>query len=197
MQWQEIIEFLGGASLFAAVIAFLGQKAVDAYVTGRVEAYKGELQRLTAEHAVRFQRLHAERADAVRDLYAQLAELDESLASTLAPFQAAVDIPLSEKILRLSDQFNGLREFFLPRRIYLDEKLCGQIEVVLGFARGIFFDITAYEVEPRHPQYKYNPEILKDRHEFWERARSAHKTDFTALKSALENEFRMLLGIGV
>lgn len=196
MPWQEIIEFLGGASVFGAVIAYLGKVAIDAYVSGRVEAYKGELQRTTAEHSVRFQRLHSERADVIKDFYAKLAQLDEALASTLARFQAAVDMPLVEKVQALSKHFNETREYFVPRRIFFEESTCLLVEKILGLARGIFFDITAYQIDPKHPQYKYNPDILKDRHEFWEKARTSHESDFTNLKRKLEDEFRALLGIG-
>ena len=196
MPWQEIIQFLGGATVFGAVIAYLGKTAIDAYVAGRVEAYKGELQRTTAEHSVRFQRLHAERAEVIKEFYAKLALLDEALASTLARFQVAVDTPLAEKVQTLSKHFNETREYFVPRRVFFEESTCLMVEKVLGLARGIFFDITAYEIDPKHPQYKYDPSILKERHEFWEKARASHENDFTSLKQSLEDEFRKLLGIG-
>ncbi|MDO9180649.1 MAG: hypothetical protein Q7U16_20355 [Agitococcus sp.] len=196
MQWQEIIEFLGGASLFAAVIAYLGKTAVDAFVSGRVEAFKAELQRLTTEHSVRFQRLHSERAEVIKDFYAKLTSLDELLASTLAPFQSAADKPLVEKVQALSVQFNETREYFLPRRVFFEESTCLLVDKVLDLARGIFFNITTLEVDPQHLQYKYDRSVLKDRHEFWENARVVHKNEFVALKHALEDEFRKQLGIG-
>jgi hypothetical protein len=196
MQWQEIVEFLGGASLFAGVMAFLGQRAIDAYVAGRLEEYKGQLQRATAEHAVRFQRLHAERAEVIKDFYQLFAQLDDTLASTLARFQSVAEKSLPEKVASLSLEFNTLREYFLPRRIFFDESLCVLVDNVLGLARGIFFDITAYEVDPQHPQYKYDRGLLLERSEFWEKARNSHETDFAKLRTALESEFRKLLGIG-
>lgn len=61
MQWQEIIEFLGGATVFGVVIAYLGKTGIDAFVSGRTELYKKDLERIAAEHAVRFQRLQSER----------------------------------------------------------------------------------------------------------------------------------------
>ena len=197
MQWQAIIEFLGSATLFAAVLGYLGRKAIEAYLSGRVEAYKGELQRVNAEHGVRFQRLHAERAEVIKDFYAKLALLDETLGSTLAPFQLASGKTLPDRVASLSQQFNETREYFLPRRIFFDEPTCDLVDKVLSLARGIFFNITTYEVEPQHPQYKYDPDILKERHEFWEKARGSHANEFASLKRKLEHEFRKLLGIGV
>lgn len=195
MQWQEIIEFLGGTAIFASVLGYIGKIAVDAYASGRIEAFKGELQRVTTEHSVRFQRLHTERADVIKEFYEKLARLDDVLASTLAMFQSAHDTPLPEKVTALGKHFNEIREYFILRRIFFAEGTCQLVDQILDLARGIFFDITTYTVDPMHPEYKYDPDLLKDRHEFWEKARTAHSTEFVKLKGLLEAEFRKLLGI--
>lgn len=196
MQWQEVVEFLGGAAVFGTVIAHLGKTAIDAFVSGRVESYKKSLERIAAEHSVRFQRLHAERADVIKTFYNQLSQLDEVLASTLAPFQSVADPPLVDKIELMSKHFNETREYFVPRRIFFDESTCALIDRVLEVARGIFYDLTTHEIDVQHPQFKYNRDILGERHEFWERARTSHKNDFLLLKRNLEDQFRKLLGIG-
>lgn len=195
MNAQEIIEFLGGAAAISATIAYLGQKAIDGYVAGRIEAYKSELQRIASEHSIRFQKLHGERAEVIKDLYGKLAILDDTLYSTLRGFQAVTDQPLSEKVTRLAEQFNNLREYFLPRRIFFTEDLCVLVDQILEIAKGIFFDITTYPVDPTAEEYRYDREILKERHEFWEKARAAHTSEFAKLKSALEVQFRAILGI--
>jgi len=196
MHWQEIFEFLGGATVFGAVIAYLGKTGIDAFVSGRIESYKKNLERIAAEHSVRFQRLHAERADVIKTFYEKLSQLDEILSSTLATFQTVHDTPLVDKVQLMSKHFNETREYFVPRRIFFDEDTCRQVDRVLAVARGIFFDITTYEIDPQHPQYKYDQSILKDRHEFWQKARVSHKSDFSPLKKNLEDQFRSLLGIG-
>ena len=66
MQWQEIIEFLGGTTAISLTVGFLGKKAIEAYLAGRIEAYKNNLEKIANEHAVRFQRLHTERAEIVK-----------------------------------------------------------------------------------------------------------------------------------
>ncbi len=182
--------------MFGAVIAYLGKTGIDAFVSGRIESYKKNLERIAAEHSVRFQRLNAERADIIKTFYEQLSRLDEVLSSTLAPFQSAQDKPLPEKVQLMSKHFNETREYFVPRRVFFDEHTCEQVDRVLAVARGIFFDITAYEIGVQHPQYRYDRGILKDRHEFWEKARASHKSDFSPLKKNLEDQFRSLLGIG-
>ncbi len=195
MNTQEIIEFLGGATAISLTVGYLGQKAIDGYVSGRIEAYNSELQRIASEHSIRFQKLHSERAEVIKEFYARLATLDETLHSTLRGFQAVGEHPLTEKVGRLAEQFNSLREYFLPRRIFFDEKLCTLIDQTLDISKGIFFDITTYPVDPSADEYRYNREVLKERHEFWEKARAAHAKQFAELKIALETQFRGLLGI--
>jgi hypothetical protein len=145
---------------------------------------------------VRFQHLHAQRAETIKDLYGMVVKLDESLASALASFQLAGGTPLPDKVRQLGEDFNAARTYFLPRRIYFSPSLCDLVEErVLGVAKGIFYDITTYEIDPEHPQYKFDRALLGERHSFWEKARTAHNTEFAELKRGLEAEFRTLLGI--
>ena len=195
MQWQEIIEFLGGAAAIAGTIAFLGKKAIEAYLAGRVEAYKSNLEKIASEHSIRFQRLHSERAEVIKDFYGKLVLLDESLHSALRPFQAVGEPGLKEKVKNIGDQFNDLRNYFLPKRIFFEEKVCELIDRILEAAKGVFFDITTYEVDTQDLSYKYDRELLKERHEFWEKARNIHKNEILELKKQLEREFRGILGI--
>ena len=195
MPWQEIIEFLGGATLFAGVLAYLGQKAVDAYVAGRLEEYKGNLQRTTTEHSIRFQRLHTERAEVIKELYRLLDELDTTLASALARFQSVSDKPLPEKVTELGNRYNNLRTYFNPRQIFLKAEHCELVERILEVARGIYFDVSTFEIDTGHALYQADRGRLLERSGFWEKARTTHEKEFKTLKQSLESEFRSLMGI--
>jgi hypothetical protein len=195
MAWQEIIEFLGGATAISVTIGYLGRKAIEAFLQGRIESYKKNLERIASEHSIRFQRLHSERAEIIKEFYGKLAVLDDTLYSTLRPFQVVGEPELEEKVKKLSVQFNELREYFLPKRIFFENRLCELIDKILETAKGVFFDITTYPVDIKDTNYKYDRNLLKERHEFWEYAREIHKKEITSLKGKLEDEFRMLLGI--
>lgn len=196
MQWNQIIESLGGMAVFGAVAAYLGRIGLDAFVSGRIESYKKNLERIAVEHDVRFKRLHTERADIIKCFYEKLSKLDEVLSSALAPFQLAQDAPLVEKVELMAKHFNETRDYFVPRRIFFDEQTCEQVDRVLNLARGIFYDVTVHEIDVQHPNYKYDRGILIERHDFWEKARASHKNDFSPLKKNLEGQFRKILGIG-
>ncbi|WP_296935295.1 hypothetical protein [uncultured Marinobacter sp.] len=195
MAWQEVINFLGGATAISLTVAFLGKKAIEAFLQGRIESYKKNLERIASENSIRFQRLHSERAEIIKDFYEKLAVLDDTLYSTLRPFQAVGEPELEEKVKELSVQFNDLREYFLPKRIFFENDLCELIDKILETAKGVFFDITTFPVDIKDTHYKYDRGLLKERHEFWEKARNIHNNEIASLKRDLEDEFRQILGI--
>jgi hypothetical protein len=197
MDWQAIIEFLGGSVVFSAAFGYIGKAAVEAYLKGRIAEHKADLDRIATEHSVRFQRLHSERADIIKDLYARLAKLDDALGSALKSFQHAGDMPLVDKVHSLPSLYNDLRDYYVPKRIFFAQDTCSSIDTILDHFREIFFDITAYPVDPTSPEYQANRSALMERRDFWEKARKMHSNEFTAAKSGLEHSFRGLLGIGV
>lgn len=196
MQWDQIIEFLGGTTVFGAVVAYLGKVAIEAFVSGRVEAYKSELQRASLEHSVRFERLHLERAEAIKDLYAKLVSLDDALTDALRAFIRTGDTSIEERVQRVASSFNDLRDYFHPRRIFFETETCFSVEEILELAKGIFFEITTLETNPTHEQYRFDRELLLERHQFWEKARASHKNEFPQVRAKLEAQFRSLLGVG-
>ncbi len=195
MQWKEIIEFLGGTTAISLTFGFLGKKAIEAYLAGRIEAYKNNLEKIAYEHTVRFKRLHTERAEIVKIIYEKLVFLDDTLCSTLRFLQRVDEPSLKDKVDKLSDQFNELREYFLPKRIFFEKKLCELIDKILESAKDVFYDITTLPVDPKGKPYKYDKELLRERHDFWEKARGIHKNEIYQLKTELENEFRTILGV--
>jgi hypothetical protein len=195
MNWESIIEFFGGAAALTGLFAYLGKITIESYLAGKLESHKKNLERIAAEHAIRFQHLHSERAMVVKELYEKLVKIDESLYSTLRRFQAVEEGTLETKVNTLGNNFNELRNYYLPKRIFFEESLCETIETILESAKGIFYDITTYAVSTDDLSYKYDRELLEERHQFWEKARGIHENEVSELKKILENEFRNILGI--
>lgn len=195
MDWESIIQFFGGAAALSGLFAYLGKKSIESYLAGKLESHKKNLERIAAEHSIRFQHLHSERATVVKELYEKVVSLDESLYSTLRRFQAVGEASLEEKVSLLGRNFNELRIYFLPKRIFFEESLCELIDTILESAKGIFYDITTYAVNTEDLSYKYDRELFEERHQFWEKARGIHENEISELKKNLEDEFRSILGI--
>jgi len=195
MDWEALTRFFLSGAFISAVLGYVGKRAVDAFFQARADSHKSELQRIATEHSIRFQKLHSERGEVIKEFYAKLAVLDDLLYSTLRSFQLVGEQPLTEKVSRLAEKFNEVRDYFLPRRVFFSAEVCRLVDEILEVAKGIFFDITTYKVDINHPEYQFNREVLKERHEFWEKARATHQKQFAELKAKLEGEFRALLGI--
>jgi len=195
MPWQQIIEFLGGVTAISLTIGFLGKKAIESFMQGRVESHKKNLERIASEHSIKFQSLHSERASIIKEFYSKLSTLDESLYSSLRRFQSVGEPELQEKVNKLADDFNDLRGYYLPNRIFFEKELCSHIDKIIDVAKGVFFDITTFPVDPKDLSVKYDRETVMERHQFWEKARKIHEKEITDLKAELEDEFRKILGI--
>jgi hypothetical protein len=161
-----------------------------------VEAFKSNLQLATIEHQVRFSKLHDKRAQVIQDLYGKLVALDTVIHSLLKRLQKVGEATLEEKVREYGRLHNELNEFFLPNRIFFSSETCRVIDNLLFLSRDTYFDITTYPVDPESPEYKYGlPDLLNERHEYWEKARKVFDTDIKNLKEQLETQFRAMLGV--
>ncbi len=195
MDWEALAKFLTSVTAITAILAFAGKKVIEAFLNAQVGKYKSNLEKISVEHSVRFQQLHSDRAQAIKELYEKIVELDLSLKLVLKAFHLITEDPLEKKITRVADAHNDLYKLYLPKKIFFKKTTCSIIDSIIDNSKDIFIDITTYPVDPRDNEYKYDQSLLKERHEFWEKARNTHGEEITKLKEGLEDEFREMLGI--
>ena len=146
---------------------------------GKLESHKKNLERITF----------------IKELYEKLVDLNESLYSILRRLQAVGEASLEEKVNKLGKNFNELRKYYLYKRIFFKESECELIDIILESAKGIFYDITTFPVNTDDISYHYDKDLLKERHQFWDKARGIYENEVSELKNNLENEFRSTIGI--
>lgn len=195
MDWEAIIKFLFGVAGISGAFAFIGKKSVEAFLASRVEKYKSNLEKIATEHSIRFQQLHSERAQVIKVLYEKLVNLDLSLLSTLKLFQSAKEPNLEEKIKSLSKKHNELFYFYLPKKIFFDKHICDLLDSIMEKAKKVFIGITINPINTQNIEYKYDPELLKERYELWDKGRNIFQNEITQIKKELEDKFRNLLGV--
>lgn len=71
------------------------------------------------------------------------------------------------------------------------------LDTIIDNSKDVFIDITTYPVVPSSIEYKYGRALLKERHDYWEKARKTHSSEICLVKEKLEDEFRNILGINV
>lgn len=160
-----------------------------------LEVVKTELGRASQEYLIKFSSLHVERDHIIRDLYKKLMNAQRMMHSILKPFQSAGEPSLEDKIKDLVKSFNEFYQFYLEYRIYFPPRICKQIEDFAFRLRDAHIGITIYPVDLQDIQYKVSPELLKERREFWEKARDIFDTQAEILFRSIETEFRHLLGV--
>jgi nicotinamide mononucleotide adenylyltransferase len=195
MDWLALLKFLGGAGIISAALIYIAKRVIDTFLDTRIESYKANLEKIAIEHGIRFQQLHTERAQVIKELYEKIVVLDFALGSALKPLQHESEPSLVEKVNALSKAFNDLYFFFPAKRIYFEKKLCSAIDNIIKISRGVFSDITVYPVNINSTECKYDPNVWKGRHEYWQKARSSYEKEILQSKEDLEDSFRELLGI--
>lgn len=195
MDWDSLFKYLTGIAGVSVAIAFVGKKAVEAFLSSRIEKYKSNLERITTEHSIRFQQLHTERAQVIKEMYQKLVDLDLALDATLKAFHHISEPSLEEKITAVSKAHNDLYYFYLPKKIFFEKSLCSLLDGIVDSSKSVFIDITTFPVDPTSIEYKYDRGLLMERHEYWEKARKIHEIEIKELKEKLEDEFRNILGI--
>jgi hypothetical protein len=192
----------GGAVLIWALSSWLGKVWANRLLekdrlryNRELEVVKTELGRASQEYLIKFSSLNAERGVIIRDLYKKLMSAQRTMHSILKPFQAEGEPSPTDKIKELVKSFNEFYQFYLNCRIYFPPRICKQIEDLALKLRDAHISITIYPVDPQDIEYKVSPELLKERREFWERARGIFDSQAEALFRSIETEFRDLLGV--
>jgi len=195
MGWPELLGYFGGIAGITTFCTLVGRKAIDAYLSGRLEEHKSHLERQTKAYIIKFERLHTERATVIKEVYRKLVALDGALKRALSDFQATEAPPLEEQVREVARCFNELHDLYQPNRIFFKEYLCSTFDDLLISARGVFIDRSTYPIGEEAVAYQYVPGLRRQRDEFWEKARKEHGGNITKLKESLEAEFREVLGI--
>lgn len=195
MDWDSLLRYLTWIAGISAALAFIGKKTVEAFLNSRIEKYKSNLEKIATEHSIRFQQLHTERAQVIKEMYQKLVDLDLALSATLKAFHHVSEPSIEEKVNAVSKAHNDLYYFYLPKKIYFEKSLCSLLDTIIENSKDVFIDITTYPLDPTSIEYKYDRALLKERHEYWDKARKTHSSEICQLKEKLEDEFRNILGI--
>jgi hypothetical protein len=136
-----------------------------------------------------FSRLHERRAETIADVYRLLSAAETSVRSMVAPFQPIGEAPADEKMAKSAKTPGELQTKFDAVRIWFKASTCETADAVLTELRQIHnhFNIVVRERTPQG-EGKANPTE-------WSKTWQRVEQDIPALKSALENDFREILGV--
>jgi len=197
IDWQEIIKTLGGYTLFLGAAAWLIKQlvsnrfvrdaekfkiTVQTNADTEIERLKNSLQMAALEHQVRFSKLHERRAEIIAELYTRLVDAQEVSENYVSQGGGTQLYPAASRKLI---EFGA---FVMRHRIYLPERICTSLNTFLERVRKLV-NIARFRGGDIPSEISVeNLETLLKAIETFER-------EIPALRKALEDEFRKILGV--
>ncbi|MGA8764946.1 MAG: hypothetical protein WB562_18900 [Candidatus Sulfotelmatobacter sp.] len=183
--WQVVLVALGGNATLLLAVAFLGKSLIGNFLTKDLERFKGDLQLAAVEHQIRFSKLYEKRAVVLADLYRLLVIATWETESFVSPIGGGAE----EQYRKALDAIAEYYRFFDQHRIYMPEELCPALEDFGRKLRSPTIGFGTY-LEFKYPNEATSQEKLKAWLEAWDSVKNV----IPQLRSAIEAEFRRLLG---
>lgn len=204
--WQTILIALGGNAAVLAVLGILAKSLLEKLITrdtkrfefelkaksdSTIEHLKNELQIRTIEHEVRFSRLDGKRASVIAELNGHIAEVLWEAESFLSPMQWVGEPPHEEKHRNAMNKLAEFFRFFDKHRIYLPPELCDSLQ---DLAMQVRRHVIRFGVYVNFDDVTLNDNTRAQKEKAWNEGWDAIKNQVPQVRTALENEFRVLLG---
>lgn len=187
-----------------AAVAWLIRSLVNHLLSKDVEAYKQklaneaatELERLKHElrlaavvHEKQTQILHERRAKVIAELYKRLVRFIGAAGSFASLAEWVGEPSKDEKAKVLGEKAWEFREYFLHNRIYFSREVCDKLDSIFQDIHGAS---SKYRVMLAHSR---SESVSEQVHEAWLEAWDLMSKKVPALRDAIDNEFRALLGV--
>jgi|GEM_PF-4650461 len=147
--------------------------------------FDNELQTKLFEFQTKFSLYHQRRAEVIGELYGMLQEAVESVSALMSPSQSNDGRSLSEKYNETLEKCRTLREFFMKRRIYLEEDICGRLDSIL---QNMHVALTGFRISHEEPRQAGDSNM---RHEAWKVINEV----VPIVRNDLERQFRKSLSV--
>jgi len=190
--WLSLLIAFGGNAALLLVLGFLGRSLLLSILAKDIEKFKADLRIAAIEHEVRFSKLHEKRVEVLAKLYKLLVAAAAHITSAVSPAQRT-DAP--DK----SDQYRKVHEasaeyfwFFDQHRIWLPPDLCKLLDAFEKKLRTTMPELLLCIKDSNGATAKETEEISKLR----EGMCKSVEEDVPTLRTAIEAEFRSLLGAG-
>ena len=197
--WQSLLVAAGGNAAVLLVLGFLGRSLVSsilaqnlekfkAGLAQNLEKFKADLQQAGIEHQIRFSKLHEKRATVLAELYKLLVEAFWRVSEFTSPMQFG-DPNRNKQYVDALNSVEAYFRFFDQHRIWLPTKLCDPLEYFAKQLRDPTIQLGVY-LSIKNPTEK----TFHEQQEVWNKVWETVSGDIPKIRSAIEVEFRTLLG---
>jgi len=212
INWQDLLTSIGTTLASGTVVlgaaAWLAKTLLSDRLTRQAESFKiqlkadadtanerlkNSLQMMALEHQVRFSKLHEKRAEVIGELYARLIEVEKGYGRFVLVDGYERDAEKQgEARHKTDDAMYEMSLFIEKHRIYLPAGVCASLKAFLDIMWNNAIHVGVYgEVGGTYA----TPETARERREAFRKATEALQKEIPAARTALEDEFRKLLGV--
>jgi len=185
---EDLLKFLGSATILIGAIAWLIRSLVMHFLSKDIENYKSELRFQLLDHEHRISRLHEKRAEIISELYKKLFVFLAAAESLANPITFSGEPDKKEKVNKLAETAGTFRQYYNEHKIYFSKSFCKKIDSlwdkVFDATRKYAFWVNREEFEGGINSF-----------EAWEKAWDVISKDSPDLLEQLQHEFRELLGV--
>jgi hypothetical protein len=201
INWQDLLTSIGTTLASGTVVlgaaAWLAKTLLSDRLTRQAESFKiqlkadadtanerlkNSLQMMALEHQVRFSKLHEKRAEVIGELYARLIEVEKGYGRFVLVDGYERDAEKQgEARHKTDDAMYEMSLFIEKHRIY--------------FPAGVWDNAIHVGVYGEVGGTYATPETARERREAFRKATEALQKEIPAARTALEDEFRKLLGV--
>ena len=151
------------------------------------ERLRSQLQITALEHQIRFAKLHENVAEVVAETYARLSNLASAVDRYVSPFEWEGGPSKKDLRMEVAKEMKYFTEYFRPRRLYLPKQIADRINALVDKLFSLADD------------FKWGVEAGGDERsserDTWLKVDKAMREEARPLLTALEDEFRSILGV--
>jgi|SRR3954454_497905 hypothetical protein len=202
--WREVIAVFGGQAVLLGAVAWLVKSLISEWLKRdtqdfktklelssgmEIEKLKSSLQIVAVEHQVRFTKLHERRAEIIADLYERMVNVFWDSQQFVFGKGFAQQPEQGEEYSKAMERVREFTVFVDTHRIYLPAEVCAFLDKFVEQVRKAVINIGVYG-GIRFPNSQSSTEFKTA----VEAAIRSFQDDIPALRTALEGEFRGILG---
>ncbi len=203
--WGDVVKLLGSAVIIVGAAAWVAKKAIDTWLSHRLDTHKSDLDHALEKHKsdlnhaseaalenLRYElrvaeaqksRLLARQANIIAGVFARLERFDQTLRILSAPIrhETGGPGPLARAAI---DAHNDFIHYYHERAIWLDVSTTEQVNAVLALMRRVLQEMD----------FNIQNEAIADRSK-WIETYGRLETEIPQARAALDRQFRTLLGV--
>lgn len=197
---KTLAEFGITAVTITGLIAYLGRKIFEHYLSLKIDSYKNDLVRANYEHQTKFSKLHNDRAEFIKDLFSDFTELEKLINSVTTTWQGPEWLESHEREDKAKELLEQTKAKFEKNKIYFTKQLCDEIENALKVSKSFILESLRVKrqsnLEKKDRAFYFEKEKEGETaFRQWLKLEEESQEELLKIRESLADKFRTLFGV--